>query len=103
MSAQELQSERPPGAGATYEIPARHDYIPPVEPPGPSDIPPAFYRDDEVPPPPPGDPHWREWPYNQGPEPIPRSILIGLPLVIGAVGVFHIMAILLVLHFSGLY
>jgi hypothetical protein len=97
-----------PHRPAIDEIPARHaippdDRDPLVAERPPIAIPPAFYRDDDVPPPPPDDPHWREWPHNNDREPVSRLILIGLPVAIGALGVFHILAILLVMHFSGLY
>lgn len=64
-------------------------------------IPPAFYRDAGVPPP--GDPHWREWPNGPNREPVPRFLLIGLPIVLGVFGVLHILVILVVLRLSGLY
>jgi hypothetical protein len=67
-----------------------------------TEVPPAFYRDADVPPPPPGDPHWREWYQNNGPEPVPRLLLVGLPICMGVFGVLHIMLILIVLRVSGL-
>src|SRR5438105_1281791 len=60
-----------------------------------TEVPPAFYRDADVPPPPPGDPHWREWHQNNGPEPVPHLLLVGLPICMGVFGVLHIMLILL--------
>ena len=64
-------------------------------------IPPAFYRDAGAPPP--GDPHWREWPNGPNREPVPRSLLIGIPILLGVFGVLHILVILVVLRLSGLY
>ncbi|HVC83453.1 MAG TPA: hypothetical protein VNL35_23430 [Chloroflexota bacterium] len=64
-------------------------------------IPPAFYRDAGEPPP--GDPHWREWPTGPNREPVPRVLLIGIPILLGVLGVLHIAVILLVLRLSGLY
>lgn len=66
-----------------------------------TEIPPAFYRDADVPPP--GDPHWREWPNGPNREPVPRFLLIGLPICLGVFGALHIVVILLVLRLSGLY
>ncbi|HEY8283253.1 MAG TPA: hypothetical protein VIJ28_02585 [Chloroflexota bacterium] len=66
-----------------------------------ADIPPAFYRDAGEPPP--GDPHWREWPNGGNREPVPRFLLIGIPLLLGVLGVLHILVILVVLRLSGLY
>jgi hypothetical protein len=64
-------------------------------------IPPAFYRDAGEPPP--GDPHWREWPNGPNREPVPRFLLIGVPLFLGVFGSLHILLILLVLRLGGLY
>ncbi|MGH2410082.1 MAG: hypothetical protein ACRDGS_06875 [Chloroflexota bacterium] len=65
------------------------------------DIPPAFYRDAGEPPP--GDPHWREWPNGGNREPVPRFLLIGLPIALGVLGALHILVILVVMRLSGLY
>lgn len=65
-----------------------------------TDVPPAFYRDADVPPPPPDDPHWREWPHGDGHEPVPRWLLYGLPVFLAVFGVLHILVILLVLSVS---
>lgn len=109
MLPQETPVGQPARGATTSETPPA-EHMPALEPPRSIDIPPAFYRDDAVPPPPPDDPHWREWPQHDGPdpshdgpEPIPRGILIGLPVALGALGVLHILVILLVLHCSGLY
>jgi hypothetical protein len=67
----------------------------------PADVPPAFYRDAEEPPP--NDPHWREWPNGGNREPVPRFLLIGLPIFLFVFGVLHILAIMLVCHLGGLY
>lgn len=64
-------------------------------------IPPAFYRDAGRPPP--SDPHWREWPDWGNREPVPRFLLIGLPILLGVLGVLHILLILVVMRLSGLY
>jgi len=64
-------------------------------------IPPAFYRDAGEPPP--GDPHWREWPNGENREPVPRFLLVGVPLFLGVFGSLHILIILLVLRLGGLY
>ncbi len=64
------------------------------------DIPPAFYRDADVPPPPPDDPHWREWYHGNDREPVSRLILLGLPICLAILGVLHILLILLILHLS---
>jgi hypothetical protein len=76
-----------------------HDLL---EAPNRIEVPAAFCRDEIGPPPPPDDPHWREWPpYHDG-EPVPRLLLIGVPVAMGVLGVFHILLILIVLRASGL-
>jgi hypothetical protein len=67
------------------------------------EVPPAFYCNADIPPPPPGDAHWREWYQNNGPEPVPHLLLVGVPICMGVFGVLHIMLILVVLRMSGLY
>ncbi|MGH2344798.1 MAG: hypothetical protein ACRDG4_06200 [Chloroflexota bacterium] len=67
----------------------------------PADVPPAFYRDAQEPPP--GDPHWREWPHGGDREPVPRFLLVGVPLFLGVFGSLHILIILLVFRLGGLY
>jgi len=66
-----------------------------------AEVPPAFYRDAQEPPP--DDPHWREWPHGSDREPVPRFLLIGVPLFLGVFGSLHILIILLVLRLGGLY
>jgi len=67
-----------------------------------ADVPPAFYRDAQEPPP--NDPHWREWPHGGGGrEPVPRFLLVGLPIFLFVFGVLHILVIFLVYHLGGVY
>jgi hypothetical protein len=65
-----------------------------------ADVPPAFYRDADLPPPPPDDPHWHEWFHGNDREPVPRWLVYGLPVFLFVAGVFHIMIILVVLNMS---
>ena len=66
------------------------------------DIPPAFYRDAELPPPPPDDPHWHEWWHNDNDEDdrLSRWIIYGLPLSLITVAVLHAALILVILHLN---
>lgn len=66
-----------------------------------ADIPPAYYDDVEPPPPPPDDPHWREWGYSEGPEPVPRWIIYGLPALLVFAAAFHAILILVILKAGG--
>ena len=86
MSQVEMPMRRP-----SHESPVSHRG---------ADVPPAFYRDADLPPPPPDDPHWREWFHGHDREPVPRWLLYGLPAFLAVAGVLHVMIILVVLNLS---
>lgn len=65
------------------------------------DIPPVFYRDDELPPPPPDDPHWHEWWHNDEDDRLSRWIIYGLPALIIVTAVLHAALLLVVLRLNG--